>query len=106
MEATRYGLGHHRHVPSFASIIQVLPKSCTFQRIAGPIEDMHVLADPFLDKDCQECCDKTEGKCHEPECVYTDIVTSDADGLNAGKGAGGVEGMETCGAMEASCMEI
>src|SRR5216684_9114465 len=26
--------------------------------------------------------------------------TSDVKGLNAGKGAGGVEGMETCGAME------
>src|SRR5216684_6236071 len=32
--------------------------------------------------------------------------TSGADGLNAGKGAGGVDGMETCGAMEASCTEI
>src|SRR5216684_4265036 len=32
--------------------------------------------------------------------------TLDADGLNAGKGAGGVEGMETCGTMEASCTEI
>ena len=32
--------------------------------------------------------------------------TSDADGLNAGKGAGGMEGMETCGAMEVSCVEI
>jgi hypothetical protein len=32
--------------------------------------------------------------------------TSDADGLKAGKGGGGVEGMETCGAMEDSCTEI
>ncbi len=32
--------------------------------------------------------------------------TSDVKGLNAGKGAGGVEGMETCGAMEDSCTEI
>src|SRR6267154_269123 len=31
---------------------------------------------------------------------------SDDDGLNAGKWSGGVEGMETCGAMEASCWEI
>ena len=31
--------------------------------------------------------------------------TSDADGLKAGKGSkgGGVEGIETCGVMEASC---
>ncbi len=36
--------------------------------------------------------------------AFTRIL--DADGLNAGKGAGGVEGMETCGAMEASCTEI
>src|SRR5258707_7290695 len=32
--------------------------------------------------------------------------TSDAKGLNAAEGAGGVERMETCGAMEASCREI
>jgi hypothetical protein len=32
--------------------------------------------------------------------------TSDADGLNTGKGGGGVEGMETCGAMADSCTEI
>ncbi len=32
--------------------------------------------------------------------------TWDAKGLNEGKGAGGVEGIESCDAMEASCMEI
>ena len=32
--------------------------------------------------------------------------TSDGDGLNTGKGGGGVEGMETCGAIEDSCTEI
>src|SRR5258708_38593508 len=32
--------------------------------------------------------------------------TSDADALNAGKGAGGVEGTETCGAMQAIRTEI
>ena len=32
--------------------------------------------------------------------------TLDADGLNLGKGGGGVEGTETCGAMEDSCKEI
>jgi len=31
---------------------------------------------------------------------------SDANGLNAGKGGGGAEGTETCGAMEDSCTEI
>ena len=34
------------------------------------------------------------------------IRISDADGLKEGKGGGGVEGMETCGAMEAICWEI
>jgi hypothetical protein len=32
--------------------------------------------------------------------------TSDANGLNGGKGGGGVEGMATCGAIEDSCTEI
>ena len=36
--------------------------------------------------------------------VFTQM--SDANGLNTGKGGGGVEGMETCGAMEDSCTEI
>jgi len=31
---------------------------------------------------------------------------SDGDGLNLGNGGGGVEGMETCGAIEDSCWEI
>ena len=34
------------------------------------------------------------------------IRMSDADGINAGKGGGGVEGTEICGAMEDSCTEI
>ena len=32
--------------------------------------------------------------------------TSDADGLKAGKGGGGVGGIENCGAIEDSCTEI
>jgi hypothetical protein len=31
---------------------------------------------------------------------------SDANGLKEGKGAGGMEGMETCGAMEEICFDI
>ena len=31
---------------------------------------------------------------------------SDADGSDAEKGGGGVDGMETCGVMEDSCKEI
>jgi hypothetical protein len=31
---------------------------------------------------------------------------SEVDGLNSGKGGGGVEGMGTCGAMKDSCWEI
>jgi len=32
--------------------------------------------------------------------------TSDDNGLGSGNGGGGVEGMETCGAMKDSCWEI
>jgi hypothetical protein len=41
-----------------------------------------------------------------PRNQKTFIRISDDDGWNGGKGGGGVEGMETCGAMEASCWEI
>jgi hypothetical protein len=41
-----------------------------------------------------------------PRNQKTFITTSADDGWNAGKVGGGVEGMETCGAMGASCWEI
>ncbi len=37
------------------------------------MEDMHVIANLFLDKDYQECCEKTKDKRHEPERIYTDM---------------------------------
>jgi hypothetical protein len=73
MQKSRDNLGHPRHVPSFPSFIQVLPKSGILQRIAVPLEDVHILADPLLNEDCQECCQKAKGEGHEPENIYTDV---------------------------------
>ena len=73
MKATGYGLGHPWHVPSFASFIKVLSKSRTLQRIAVPLEDMHIIANPLLNEDRQECCQEAEGEGHEPENINTDV---------------------------------
>lgn len=75
MEKSRDSLGHPRHVPSFASFVQVLPKSRTLQRIAVPLEDMHIVANPMLNdsEDCQECFQKAEREGHEPENINTDV---------------------------------
>jgi hypothetical protein len=73
VEKSRNSLGDHWHVPSFASFIQVLSKSRTLQRIAIPLEDMHIIANPLLNEDRKECSKKTEDKGHEPENIYTDV---------------------------------
>jgi len=61
VEKSRDSLGYHRHVLSFASFIQVLSKSSTLQRIAIPVEDMHIIANPLLNEDREECGNKTKG---------------------------------------------
>jgi len=66
-------LGDNGHVPSFASFVQVLSKSCTFQGVAVSLKDVHVITNPLLDEDCKECCQETEDEGHEPENVYADI---------------------------------
>ncbi len=71
MEEAGYSLRNHRHVPSFASFVYVLSESGTLQGVAVLLEDMHVIANPLLDKDCKECRRKTEDKGHEPEDIYT-----------------------------------
>jgi hypothetical protein len=37
------------------------------------LEDMHIIANPLLNKDRKECSKKTEDEGHEPENIYTDI---------------------------------
>ena len=73
MKKSRDSLGHHQHVPSFASVVQVLSKSSALQRIAVPLEDMHIIANPLLNEDGKECSKKTEDEGHKPENVYTDV---------------------------------
>jgi len=34
---------------------------------------MHILANPLLNEDCQECGQKAKSEGHEPEKVYTDV---------------------------------
>ena len=68
---------------------------------------MHIIANPLLISDRHERSKKTEGEGSVMrENIYTNV--SDADGLDTGKGlgGGGVEGIETCGAIEDSCTEI
>ena len=50
--------------------MQVLAQSSTVQQIAILSED---IANPFLDENHQECCQKTKDEGHEPESIYMDI---------------------------------
>ena len=73
MQESRNCLCNNRHVPSFQVVVQVLSKSCTLQRVAVPLEDVHVFTDPLLDEDCEEGRGKTEDESHEPENVHADV---------------------------------
>ena len=73
MQETRNCLCNNRHVRSFQSVLQVLSKSCTLQRVAVPLEDVHVIANPLLGEDCEKGCDKTEDESHEKENVHADV---------------------------------
>ena len=54
--------------------MQVLSQSGTLQRVAISQEDVHIIANPLLDEDREECCTKTEHEGHEPKSVYTNVV--------------------------------
>ena len=73
MEETRNSLCHNGHVPSFRSFLQVLSKPGTLQRVTVPLEDVHVITNPLLDKGGKECCGETEYEGHEPENVYANV---------------------------------
>ena len=73
MKKSRDGLRHHRHVPSIASFIQILSESSTLLRIAIPLKDMHVIANPLLNEDRKERGKKAEDEGHEPESIYSDV---------------------------------
>jgi hypothetical protein len=73
VEESRDSLGHPSHVPSFASFVQVMPKSRTLQSVAIPLEYVHIIANPLLNEDRKECCQKAEGEGHEPENIDTDV---------------------------------
>ena len=53
--------------------MQVLPKPGALQRVAVPLEDVHVIANPSLDEGGKECRGETEYKGHEPENVNADL---------------------------------
>ena len=53
--------------------MQVLSKPSTLQRVAVPLEDMHIITNPLLDESGKECCGQTEYEGHEPENVYADV---------------------------------
>ena len=92
MQESRYRLCCNRHVPSIRSFIYVLSDPGTLQRVAVSLEDVHVIADPLLDKYREERCGKAESEAINQKAF---MRISDADGLKGGKGGGGVEGMET-----------
>jgi len=50
-----------------------LSKPRTLERIAVSLEDMHIIANPLLNKDRHECRGKAENERHEPESIHTDI---------------------------------
>ena len=39
----------------------------------GSLEAMHIIADPLLNEDRQECCQQAKGEGHEPENINMDI---------------------------------
>src|SRR5579863_1700613 len=68
--------------------MQVLPKPCAFQRIAVPLEDVHVITNPLLDKGGKECCGETENKGHKPENVYADVGCQGLESRERGRWSG------------------
>ena len=58
----------------FQSVVQVLSKSCTLQRVAVSLEGVHVIANPLLNEECEEGCRKAEDEGHEPESVHADVA--------------------------------
>ena len=73
MEETRYCLCDNRHVPSFRSLVHVLPKPGAFHSITVPLEDMQVITHPFLDEGVEEHRGEIEDEGHEPEDIDADI---------------------------------
>jgi hypothetical protein len=73
MEESRYPLCYYRHVPSIRSFIYVLSNPGTLQRVTVSLEDVHIIADPLLDKYREECSGEAEGEGHKPKGVYADI---------------------------------
>ena len=73
MQESRYRFCCNRHVPSIRSFIYVLSDPGTLQRVAVSLEDVHVIADPLLDKYREERCGKAEGESHKPKSIYADI---------------------------------
>jgi len=50
--------------------MQVLTKSSTLQGITVSLEDMHIIANPLLNKDREERSEKTTDEGQEPESIY------------------------------------
>src|SRR5260221_242519 len=73
VEETRYCVCDNRHVPSFRSLVQVLPKPGVFQSITVPLEDMHIITHPLLDEGGEERRGETEDEGNEPEDIDADI---------------------------------
>ena len=73
VQETRNCLCDNKHTPSFQSVVQVLSNSCTLQRVTVPLEDVHIIADPLLNEDCEEGRGKTEDESHEPENIHADV---------------------------------
>ena len=52
MQATRNCFCNIGYVSALQSIVQVLTKSCTLQRVVVSLADLHVIAHPLLHEDC------------------------------------------------------
>jgi hypothetical protein len=73
LEETGYELSTPGEVESLKSFMQIPPKSSALQGIRVTLEDTRIIANPFLNDDCHECCPKTEDEAQEPENIYYDI---------------------------------
>ena len=67
--------------------MQVLTKAPALQRIIISLKDVHVITDPLLDEDCEECCRKAENEGHEPEGINPDVGCQRFESRKRGRGS-------------------
>jgi len=53
--------------------VQILPETGSLQRVVVPLVDLHVVTNPLLNKQREECCHQTQDESHEPKRVFENV---------------------------------